>query len=176
MREHGVIRRARRFHHFDRIRPNGTWNLERSIQDLTTGNLNVDTVVIDITGVSGSGIPEYRMNLPLSWSYGRHSATITGRWTSAIRDGTLCLDEEGCAADSNTPALEYGQVTFDTDTTGDSDYITADFRYSYRITDAITVAATVTNIVNTEPDDNATSFPNDLRRFGLQFNMTLGGE
>ena len=110
------------------------------------------------TGISSNGIPEYRVNLPLSWSYGKHRALLTGRWVSGISDYT----------ESN------GVVTLSTRTPTTGDYTTVDFRFSYEINDSMNMAFTAANIVNRVPERNGFTVANDLRRFGLQFNMEFG--
>lgn len=164
------------------LRPNGTINLKRTIQDLSTNNLVVDTVAADITGISYNGISEYRMNLPMAWEYDKHRLVVTGRWQSAIKDYDFCSDPAGCTlgrdfdgdgVDTYVDVAYGGTLVTDTSSL-DDDYITADLRYSYEMSDNMNVALTMTNLLNNQPERNGTIFPADIRRVGLQFNMTFG--
>ena len=128
------------------LAPGGTWFLKYDQQETEDGE------VIDYAGkrlLRGTGPSEWRFNLPISWRMGRHSASLTGRFISALEP--LAITD---------------------DTILDGDHFTTDLRYTLRIRESMTLGLFVTNLFSEIPDNNTGNFPRDRRRIGLQFNWS----
>ena len=125
------------------LAPGGTWFLKYEQQETEDGE------VIDYAGkrlLRGTGPSEWRFNLPISWRMGRHSASLTGRFISAL-DPLAITD----------------------DTILDGNHFATDLRYTLRLRESMTLGLFVTNLFSEIPDNTRGNFPRDRRRIGLQF-------
>ena len=129
------------------ISPGGTWFMTYDVKE-EEGGETVDGVGKRL--LFGNGPSEWRVNLPISWRFGRHSASLTGRYISALDP----------LAVTDTTIL-------------DGDFISTDFRYVFQINDSASVGLVVSNVFSEIPDNERGNFPLDRRRIGLQFSWDL---
>ena len=127
--------------------PGGSWTIADRKAEIVSNFVEYDVAGMNdnVTGL-GRGAQEWRVNMPVSWSYDDHSMSLTGRWISGY---TL-------------------RSTLEPDT---EEYISADFSYRYRMNDNVTMGLSVSNVLNTQ--QVRTTTPAGIRRLGASVSMTF---